>query len=139
MEEIWKIFGTVRFIATGYMQKIPPSPIFKDANRRAFHKHLERISGQDTQSESWLTHLRRINYYCDQENVALLDKEKEGLEVLYNDRTATSVHVAVDVEKGLFEDDAKQFPVDSLNYDLRKFRPGPCFLPDGEIKFKSRD
>lgn len=139
MKKIWKMWSTLQFIGTGYINGVPPNPVYTMSNRRLFHDHLMRIQGKNTASESWLEHLKRINYYCDQQQVDLLDIELKKLKDLYNQRTNASVHSAVNREKDIFEEEAANFPVDSLNYDLRKYRPGACFLPDGMIQFEEVD
>ncbi|MBC9796778.1 hypothetical protein [Sinomicrobium weinanense] len=135
MNDLWKIWKTITFIGTGYLNVMPKDPTFSDNNRREFNNHLNTIKGKDKPSEAWLSHLRQINYYCDQQNVTLLDDEKDQLEKLYNDVTHISVHDAVMAEESLFGHNANHFKEDTLNYDLRRYRPGPCFLPNGRINF----
>lgn len=139
MKELWKILRTTQFITTGYFTKIPVNYVFKDNNRKLFFDHLHRIKGDDVQSALWLDHLKNVNYYCDTQDVALLDTELDGLKKSYNSHTDTTVHEVIDSEKAIFEKNANSFPEDSLNYDLRKFRPNPCFLPNGNIKLRKRD
>jgi hypothetical protein len=80
-----------------------------------------------------------VNYYCDTENIELLDSELDGLKGVYNSKTDSSVHKVVESEKFIFEKNASVFPHETLNYDLRKYRPGACFLPDGNIRLKEKD
>lgn len=139
MKDLWKILRTTQFITTGYFAEIPAGYRFRIANRQRFFDHLQRIRGRDLQSALWLSHLTNVNYYCDKQDVDLLDNELAGLTNSYNAHTDTTVHQVVDSEKAVFEPNADSFPKESLNYDLRKFRPSPCFLPDGEIKFEGKD
>lgn len=136
MNDLWKIWKTITFIGTGYFNNVPENPTFHDSNRRDFNAHLDHIKGKDRPSEEWLTHLRRINYYCDRHNVTLLANEKEQLQNLYNGITHISVHEAAMAEEGIFGSNANDFEEGTLNYDLRKYRPDARFLPNGNINFE---
>lgn len=135
MDKLFKILATTRFITTAFFSgPRPGNAVFRQANRQAFDRYLSGLKGQDQGSELWRKHLLSTNYYCDQKNVALLDDELTHMKEAYRPETPTTVHRAVAAEQALFEPNADKFPVDSLDHDLRKYRPGACFLPDGDIK-----
>lgn len=139
MKELWKILYTTRFITIGYFKNIPTGYNFKNKNRKVFFDHLKKIKGEDIQSAEWLKHLENVNYYCDEEHIELLDNELEGLKETYNSKTDSTVHKVVESEKIIFEKNASSFPHETLNYDLRKYRPSACFLPNGGIRLKEKD
>ncbi|MCG8310625.1 MAG: hypothetical protein MI975_24765 [Cytophagales bacterium] len=139
MKELWKILKTTQFIASGYFVNIPKNPRFRIQNRQKFNEHLQKIKGRDAQSQAWLTHLVNVNYYCDTSQVDLLEYELKELSDIYGPKTDSTVHSVLQAEKIVFEKYADKFDEDTLNYDLRKFRPSPCFLPDGQIQFEKKD
>ncbi len=140
MNRYWKLVETFKFLGLGYFSSKPSNYQFRDFNRAKFHEHLEAIEGLDVQSKQWLYHLKNINYYCDEQQVILMDGEKEELEKLYNMHTNTTSRKVAEKEDEVFAYTARNFFEDgTLNHDVRAYRPDPDLLPDGAIRFKAKD
>lgn len=132
MGELLKMLKTLNFITAAFIRQVPPAYTFKCENRKEFARCLDNLKGKDFQSSAWLTHLKQVNCYCDENKLDLLEPELKGLQEIYN-AAPTTVHEALEKEKEMFGRHTSLFEEDTLAYDLRKYRPNPCFLPDGDI------